>query len=111
MSAHTQGPWVVMPHFSEYVIPASDLGKGIGASVDPEEDATRYATPIASGAAFARRRAAGEHAANLQLIAAAPELLEACQSIVDSLEGGQTEPHEAIAAVRSAIAKATGGAA
>ena len=44
-------------------------------------------------------------------LTAAAELLEACEAIVSSLEGGPVEPEDAIASVRAAIAKATGGAA
>lgn len=65
------------------------------------------ATPADAGDAEARRDA--ETLANARLIAAAPELLEACEAIVSSIEGGPVEPEDAIASVRAAIAKATGG--
>ncbi len=56
----------------------------------------------------------GRHTANARLISAAPELLEALQSIVQSLsdqdDEGLIEHAEPMIAARAAIAKATGTA-
>jgi hypothetical protein len=46
--------------------------------------------------------------ANARLIAAAPDLLDAALSTIDTIEGGPTQVADAITALRAAIAKATG---
>ncbi|WP_313115000.1 hypothetical protein [Stenotrophomonas indicatrix] len=43
-----------------------------------------------------------------RLIAAAPDLLDAALSTIDTIEGGPTQVADAITALRAAIAKATG---
>lgn len=50
----------------------------------------------------------GDTLADARLIAAAPELLEAAQLLIGSLEGQDIQPEDAIRAARSAIRKATG---
>ena len=71
------------------------------------------ATPATAGDAEARRDS--ETLANARLIAAAPELLEACQALMDATnEDGMTNSMLlgcAIEMAGNAIAKATGGAA
>lgn len=47
---------------------------------------------------------------SIRLMAAAPELLEAALSTIDTIEGGPTQVADAITALRAAIAKATGEA-
>lgn len=46
-AGHTPTPWAVFPGFgSEYVVPASHLGRSMGGASDPDQDARRYAHPI-----------------------------------------------------------------
>jgi hypothetical protein len=80
MSAHTPGPWIVHPKSrGEWIVPASDSGKAIGASVDVVTDRERFAKVIISQrlGSGSTRFEAGEREANARLIAAAPELLAA----------------------------------
>ena len=100
---HTPGPW-------ELGNPTSQLEFGV------------YATDKISGIRYFLANAEGhmgykESLANARLIAAAPELLEALQSLVNQFlqRGVFTAPEHpdriALALAESAIAKATGGAA
>jgi len=50
-----------------------------------------------------------QRTANAKLIAAAPALLDACLLALNGIGGDEPSQSEALAAVRSAIAKATGG--
>jgi hypothetical protein len=94
MSKHIKGPWtsVPTPHSSnqEYVITA---GKERIASVD------YIGNPLMEGA-------------NARLIAAAPDLLEACEAAARIFDGGpisiSREYVSDLALIRAAIAKATG---
>lgn len=47
-------------------------------------------------------------AANAQAISAVPELIQSCKLLIDSIEGGETTPEDAVSAIRNALAKATG---
>lgn len=98
MSGHTDGPWEFqkaedcmgrqLDDLVKWVITAEDgdLWISTGPTWDPEH--------------------AEESEANARLIAAAPELLEALQQLVDAVDPESTGWSEAVAA----IAKATGGA-
>ena len=88
MSMHTEGPW-------EYV-----EGAIVGPKLDDKETWLR---PVVS------RFATGVSLANLNLMLAAPELLEAIETLVEHFEyymgDNECRPLEN---VRAAIAKATG---
>lgn len=93
MSAqHTPGPWT---------FEAGDHGKD-GFEVYSQHLAMRARVTGANGDVAVRR-------ANARLIAAAPELLHACEQAVEWLEGwASADPY--IGVLRAAIAKATGSA-
>lgn len=89
---HTPGPW-----FWDH--------EGADAMALVEEDGTT----ILHLATLRNSTAARHMEANAQLIAAAPELLEALQGILAGVAGCERDPKWELA--RVAIAKATGGAA
>ena len=100
--SHTPGPWIAHPWSCSYddprwrVIPLGSSGGAAGLAVVHPRWYTDEVTV----------------AANARLIAAAPELLEVLQSIIDSVDKGHAVILVPIAAnARAAIAKATGGAA
>jgi hypothetical protein len=106
MSKHTPGPWSVT-HFSRLYI---------GQFVDGAErhDAETASVPLFKTVATIVERT-GETDANARLIAAAPELLEACKDLVKRLvhctvrNGTDKEFAEiAVAPYRAIIAKAEG---
>jgi hypothetical protein len=99
---HTPGPWTVDPHFLDDIMAADGLD---------------VATVVLTGE---HCRDMPERRANARLIAAAPELLEACKeaalfmrsAIEDRvmLEGFDPESHHGLKMVRAAIIKAEGRA-
>lgn len=104
MSAHTPGPWA--PHFEDaYYVTGPDLGR------------VAMMMNLKGAHGLGGRRSGNEAAANARLIAAAPDLLEALQALVDDmserfdLTSTSTNPgiKSTIADGRAAIAKATGG--
>ncbi len=83
MSAHTPGPWWVDVHVNVMCKDGLVAFPGIAAGL-PQAD-------------------------NARLIAAAPDLLAACQAyIADRAEAGCVAESPAVKAMRAAIAKATG---
>lgn len=96
MSGHTPGPWKISAECQTIIIDdRSPFGNGVLiASCMGNDHSGFYAT-------------ASQANANASLIAAAPELLEACKSALDWLQGWESaEPFSAT--LRAAIAKATG---
>lgn len=101
MSAqHTPGPWSV-PHFADmlggckcgYVFSESQRGMGSICSVVSGGENEEHEQAIA----------------NARLIAAAPDLLAACQAyMADRAEAGCTADSGAVKAMRAAIEKASG---
>ena len=93
MSKHTQGPWAVrgIPTGQRYIGPSQDGGAPSVALV-----LSRVNVPDERLAADAR------------LIAAAPELLEALQSVIWAEDSQPDHREDAIRHARAAIAKATG---
>lgn len=91
-TAHTRGPWQLSN--------ATPAGRFVGSSPDG-----------VLGIAMAFGDTPDEQDANARLIAAAPDLLEACQAILTLLEQGQADTltleHDG-AYLRAAIAKAEG---
>ena len=88
MSAHTPGPWVY----------------------DFDPDGNRHVVYSDDGKVTELRFKDAE--ANARLIAAAPDLLEACQRMVkwaEDWKAGNTHPHDDWLFARAAIAKAIGG--
>jgi len=89
---HTSGPWKIEVELGarhdEFLIAkdAGDRGRGI--------------------AIAETRTGSGSERANARLIAAAPELLDACRGLLNALPSATTHP--AISAARAAIKKATG---
>jgi hypothetical protein len=84
-------------------------------SVDSEDAAKKYALHIRDTALMLARiravKAPDVDEANARLMAAAPEMLEALQKLVDAATGRSTQAyleHE-LRSARAAIAKATGG--
>jgi hypothetical protein len=99
MSKHTPGPWAANPsnaeRYSQYVAP-KDLKSwpyDVVAYI-PEAYGDKCTFP-------------GAHMANARLIAAAPDLLDALQSVVSAWETGKPYVNE-MGAARAAIARATG---
>jgi len=84
MDAHTPGPW----------------------SARFDHDATGYPCYFLHGVSGDEKRNVQRLAANARLIAAAPELLEALNGLLNALPSATTHP--AIKAARAVIAKAEG---
>jgi len=86
-AAHTKGPWLAAARPSSFVgwpvVSPSDMGRSV-CNVTTGHDQSE---------------------ANARLIAAAPDLLAACQSWLEEVEG--TYPFESLAPTRAAIAKAS----
>jgi len=88
---HTPGPWTVIENSS---------GKHLVCADHPQ--AAHFDIALTSGP---------DSVANARLIAAAPELLEACQRyIAEREEIGLSCDSAAVRGIRAAIAKATGSA-
>lgn len=107
MNKHTPGPWraskvrhgpQIGSHAHRHHEVFSDCGTGVAVLVWPSED---------DGPGVR-----DERAATARLIAAAPELLAACEDALVRIEDptGPIGTTEATDALRAAIAKATGGA-
>ena len=98
---HTPGPWYVNTNgsLSEYAVCAEVFGSGFSSSVAVAMQRDNKArNPISPDEALA----------NARLIAAAPELLEALESLKPLLNSSYGQRYRAQAF--AAIAKATGGA-
>jgi len=91
MSKHTPGPLIVYPETNGSEICAVDMEPGL---------------PIRAAIAKVDTFNYGEWIGNARLIAAAPELLDACKGLLNALPSATTHP--AIKAARAAIAKARG---
>ena len=89
MSAHTPGPWRAVPNAPGISDTVIDSGRRVVADV-------------------ISRKSTDELRANARLIAAAPELLDALEGLLNALPSATTHP--AIKAARAAIVKATGEA-
>jgi hypothetical protein len=90
MSGHTPGPWTL--------------------ERDRSQSLSIYSGMVFIGEVLHEVDEPGDQEkANASLIAAAPDLLAACRTALDSLhEDGTTDTQEALAVMRLAIAKATG---
>ncbi len=100
---HTPGPWKPLNMFMGLTPSVGAMGKQGGFDICPEVVSGIYGS-------------VEESQANARLIAAAPDLLEACQLILANMEdtedtGTDREcgEYEDIKKLRAAIAKATGG--
>lgn len=93
---HTPGPWLLIDATDDEIAITTDA-RMADDIVPIVEVQIGWDEPLES-----------EQRANARLIAAAPDLLEACQGLLDALPSATTHP--AIKAARAAIAKATGDA-
>lgn len=92
---HTPGPWEMVEHsWSRTGIYAKAIGI---AALDIADEATEET----------QEEWQAMMAANARLIAAAPDLLSACQSAISHLEWSLTAEDPRCVAMRAAIAKAT----
>jgi hypothetical protein len=66
-----------------YVIPAVHEKRPAGGAADPQEDSARYAQEVCALDSLDRHRSEEEMQANARLIAAAPELLDALNALLD----------------------------
>ncbi len=89
---YTPGPW--MPF-------SNSIGVGVTPVDDGESDICRCDNNW-------DERGQETHQANARLIAAAPELLEACEGLVANLTEGDFVSETRVEAARAAIAKALG---
>jgi hypothetical protein len=87
---HTPGPW--------------HTGEGKAATIVY----TDIGFAICDAKVFHGRHGQGESNANARLLAAAPDLLEACETALENLSPLYCGDHLVITRLRAAIAKATG---
>jgi len=100
MNKHTPGPWKVANKTYPFVY-----------AIDPVCDVNRFDLLINGGCTSSGRTKPEELMANARLIAAAPDLLEACKVKLLALEGKEYDPGAfdiAAELCRKAIAKAEG---
>jgi hypothetical protein len=93
---HTPGPWLACLNVPTAIIP----GHIIKADYDPNR-------PIASLWRGGGSKGELEQIANARLIAAAPDLLAACEEFVLKCETGKARSVHSYAQMKAAIAKAT----
>ena len=111
MSKHTPGPWCIeMDDSQPFVCNAMNADSGYGTVF-----AGRVFTAdggIIALVQFSVPEHQAEYEANLNLIAAAPDLLAACEAILfQVIQGKVLERDACISQARAAIAKAEGGGA
>ena len=107
---HTPGPWIAHPKevYSAYSTPEYHLainkvnGHDIVPHVAGWRKLTKYSQTDSGSYGFSHEEAE----ANARLIAASPELLEACQAVM-SANRGEHLPAEVIIKLAEAISKAT----
>jgi hypothetical protein len=99
---HTPGPWAVAR--DAYIIPADHARRPIGAHVDPIVDRAEYANVICT-----METRYGTQPANARLIAAAPDLLQSLQQLLDANDSSVLYSDGNWEQARAAIARATGG--
>ena len=97
---HTPGPWIVCG-YKNLTVNAGPEGRYSEQSTIVLMPGARHEREITSGTQLQ------EMQANARLIAAAPDLLAALQAVADYWAGGDV-PADIDAAMRAAIAKATG---
>jgi hypothetical protein len=97
---HTEGPWILVPQSQGGDLVAHEFETG--KQMNPK-GLRVIAFMMSRGDSFK------EDTANAALIAAAPDLLEACKLALDELRIDPSQPSEATAieALKAAIAKAT----
>ena len=99
MSAHTLGPW-------KWHAAKHDDGRNNGSVISGADTGLAYC--ICKAPQFATEK---DWAANARLIAAAPELLDACEGLLSALDEDCQSPSrrdELMFAARAAVAKARG---
>ena len=94
--AHTPGPWCV------------DEGNGPGYNVYVVKDQANDADPYCDMTIECHGEGHETNKANARLIAAAPELLEACKEFVRKVECGEARSTRSYKQMKEAIAKAEG---
>lgn len=101
ISRHSQGPWTVGHYPSGWTI---NHPSGIVAELNmlPERNAA-----IVGDSAKAKERAQ-ERAANALILAAALELLEACQAVIGDMQHDDRVGEDTLSLVIMAVAKAEG---
>jgi hypothetical protein len=108
MSAHTPGPWTADIRVGCAVV---YQGEGSGGCIDNGRKRLAYfaGCRIEVDGKFDHWDVSPEDIANAHLIAAAPELLEALNDLVDCIsETRRTSAHDALERAFAAIAKAEG---
>lgn len=98
MSKHTPGPWEYLTETTY----AEDYPYSVGHKVKVGQEL------LTVGCHGYGWEPGEEMAANAQLIAAAPELYEACKEFVRKCECGEARSHRSYAQMKAALAKAEG---
>ena len=104
MSKYTKGPWEAKYYTAQKTPSHFWIHKNISEGHD--------IVLAKISAEFPESISLGEKAANAHLIAAAPDLLEACNNFIQYLDGGKAKrgtSTRCINAIRQAISKARGG--
>ena len=123
MSTHTPGPWFVTEDGTQtahhFVVTTNEHSDDFEEREDVAEISLPSWTKPNGPRGREDRKHRAEAEANARLIAAAPDLLAACERVIDamkdhvliahSLEGAQTQGREVCALLNAAIAKARGG--
>lgn len=114
---HTPGPWSVHNDWPFVIVPDGHKRRSIGGSVHEKDDRESYAIQIADAAfnkygTFAHEIPKEQAKANARLIAAAPEMFAALDSLTRWLNAHHESSDEfyiqSMEQARAAIAKATG---
>ena len=99
MSKHTPGPWEYLTETTY----AGDYPYSVGHKVKMGNELLTVSSHAYGADEFFEKAAA-----NARLIAAAPELYEACKEFVRKCECGEARSHRIYAQMKAALAKAEG---
>lgn len=106
---HTQGPWQLDRDYEGGLVLAMGTRIGSRGSYESHHEIELYDGDLLDPE-HGNEAQVTEAEANARLIAAAPDLLDAAQNVIQSFGGGGVDLPRRMDELEAAIAKATGGA-